>query len=503
MALLIQNQVLLEYLPDPEETVLTVPENVRYIGDRAFRHPNRLEKIILPPTLRGIGNLAFAGCESLRSVNIPAGILYVPTNAFDKCPSLWEIAVEADNPMYRSIGGVLYTRDGRTLVCFPAGLDTAVNFTVPDGIREIGDYAFEGCRRIRTVILPDSVRFIGSSAFSGCDSLLWVDMSASVTSVGRDAFRDTRWMQTDAEGFVTAGFVLVGYTGKETQITVPDGIRVIGKQCFAGMPLTSVTLPESVVRIDDGAFSRCTELTHIHIPGSVRRIGYRAFYDTPWFGEQKEEFVICGDGVLIAYHGGKTDVRIPDGVHCIGGGVFEQDASRYAEYPRRPRAEGTLTDPDDPLSLYAELALREPMPDYPPPIESVYIPDGVTRIEARAFEMCLSLQSVRLPEGLTYIGRSAFFGPMPVDVHIPESIRFMGQESFDSGAELVFRKGERTASFVLEHPWDSSWMSYDDETFLNLALFHRDPDVRRCAREAMQNADYRSACDALLGEEEP
>ena len=134
MALLIQNQVLLEYLPDPEETVLTVPENVCYIGDRAFRHPNRLEKIILPPTLRGIGNLAFAGCESLRSVNIPAGILYVPTNAFDKCPSLWEIAVEADNPMYRSIGGVLYTRDGRTLVCFPAGLDTAVNFTFPDGI---------------------------------------------------------------------------------------------------------------------------------------------------------------------------------------------------------------------------------------------------------------------------------------------------------------------------------------------------------------------------------
>ena len=181
------------------------------------------------------------------------------------------------------------------------------------------------------------MRFIGAGAFSGCDNLLWVDMSGSVTSIGKEAFRDTRWMQTDAEGFVTAGFVLVGYTGRNTEITVPDGIRVIGKQAFAGLPVTSVTLPESVVRIDDYAFCRCTELTHLHIPGGVRRIGYRAFYDTPWFGEQKEDFVICGDGVLIAYHGAREQVVIPEGVRCIGGGVFEQDASRYAEYPRRPR----------------------------------------------------------------------------------------------------------------------------------------------------------------------
>ena len=501
MALLIQNQTLLEYLPDPEETVLTIPAHVRYIGDRAFRHPNRLEKIILPDTLRGIGTLAFAGCEALRSVNIPAGILHVPVNAFEKCPALWEIAVDGENPMYKSIGGILYTRDGRSLVCVPAGLDTAVNFTVPDGIREIGDYAFSGCRRIRTVILPDTVRFIGAGAFSGCDNLLWVDMSGSVTSIGKEAFRDTRWMQTDAEGFVTAGFVLVGYTGRNTEITVPDGIRVIGKQAFAGLPVTSVTLPESVVRIDDYAFCRCTELTHLHIPGGVRRIGYRAFYDTPWFGEQKEDFVICGDGVLIAYHGAREQVVIPEGVRCIGGGVFEQDASRYAEYPRRPRAEGPLVNPDDPMDLYGELCLREPMPDFPPSITSVYIPDGVTRIEARAFELCLSLQSVRLPEGMTYIGRSAFSGPMPEGVQIPESIRFMGQDCFDSGASLTFRRGSRAASLTLEHPWGGAWSSYDDETFLNLALLHHDPAVRASALAAMENPDYIAACRTLTEED--
>lgn len=490
MALLIQEQTLLEYLPDPDETALRIPETVRYIGDRAFRHPNVLREITLPDGLCGIGILAFAGCRRLERIEIPAGVLNVPVNAFLQCDALREIAVAPDSPMYRSEGGILYTKDGRTLVCCPSGLPSKGNVTVPEGVAEIGDYAFSDCRFLHTVILPDTVRFIGKGAFSGCDLLRWVDMSGSVTSIGQYAFKDTRWMRADADGFVTAGFVLVEYRGKAKDVTVPDGIRVIGKRAFAGKDIVSVTLPESVVRIDNEAFSGCTELTCLHIPKSVHRVGYRAFYDTPWFGEQREDFIVCGDGVLIGYRGAEETVCIPNGIRCIGGGVFEQDASRYAEYPRRPGV------PHD--DLYGDTDLAEPLPDYPPPITSVFIPDGVTRIETRAFDMCLSLQTVRLPEGLTYLGTGAFSGPMLQDVTVPESVRFIGRECFDSGSRVTFRRRGHEAVFQLEQPWGGTWGGFDDETFLDIFLLHPDPAVRRAAFGLLRSEEYRRAAESML-----
>ena len=62
-------------------------------------------------------------------------------------------------------------------------------FTIPDGTKSIGTYAFQGCLSLTSVTIPNSVTSIGNNAFYGCSSLTSIDIPSSVTSIGNYAFR--------------------------------------------------------------------------------------------------------------------------------------------------------------------------------------------------------------------------------------------------------------------------------------------------------------------------
>ena len=64
---------------------------------------------------------AFADCKGLETVVIPASVAEIDVNAFYGCSSLKRIEVAPDNSSYRSIDGVLFTGNGKTLVKYPAG----------------------------------------------------------------------------------------------------------------------------------------------------------------------------------------------------------------------------------------------------------------------------------------------------------------------------------------------------------------------------------------------
>ena len=120
--------------------------------------------------------------------------------------------------------------DGVLVKYLGAGGDVVV----PDGVTEIGDYAFYGCSSLSSIEIPGSVMEIGDYAFSGCSSL--------------------------------------------SSIKLPDSVRSIGDYAFSGCSsLSSIEIPGSVTSIGDCAFSGCSSLSSIEIPGSVTSIGYSAF----------------------------------------------------------------------------------------------------------------------------------------------------------------------------------------------------------------------------------
>ena len=113
---------------------------------------------------------------------------------------------------------------------------------------------------------------------------------------------------------------------------IDNSIKSIGRLAFAESGLESIDIPESVKEIEYGAFMNCASLEDITIPDTVERIGTKAFAGTQWMknwmeltgGSSKNDFLIVGDGILLAYRGTEiTHISIPDGVKQIGSEAFK------------------------------------------------------------------------------------------------------------------------------------------------------------------------------------
>lgn len=111
-----------------------------------------------------------------------------------------------------------------------------------------------------------------------------------------------------------------------TEYVFDQGITEIGDFSFARTGLTSVTLPDGLETIGYGAFYHCDGLNEVEIPASVRTIEPYAFANTPWLTNwmngSGDEFLIVGDGILLAYRGSNSKIEIPDGVRSIAQGCF-------------------------------------------------------------------------------------------------------------------------------------------------------------------------------------
>ncbi|MCI5683074.1 MAG: leucine-rich repeat domain-containing protein, partial [Clostridiales bacterium] len=149
-------------------------------------------------------------------------------------------------------------------------------------VTSIGDYAFEWCGGLTSVVIPDSVTSIGDFAFSRCEGLTSVVIPGSVTSIGACAFSGCSELVsiTVAKNngiYHSKGNCLIE-TASKTLIAVcknsvipNDGsVTSIGDYVFAYCTgLTSVVIPDSVTSIGAGAFFGCDSLTSVVLPGSV------------------------------------------------------------------------------------------------------------------------------------------------------------------------------------------------------------------------------------------
>lgn len=236
----------------------------------------------IPDTVTSIQAFAF-GCNSdLTAVQLGASVAQIDPDAFETCDALTSLTVSPLNTSYSDVDGVLFNKDQTTLLMFPTG--RAGDYVVPDGVTEIADLAFSWAIQLNNVTLPDSVTTIGTEAFGWCSSLSSVSLGTGVSSIGEFAFRfcdslTTIEVHPDNPNFSSLNGVLLNKDlttlvqypeGRVGCYLVPPGVTTIGANAFFDCDvLTSVTLPTSLVAIEDYAFYHCGQLKALYFGGNA------------------------------------------------------------------------------------------------------------------------------------------------------------------------------------------------------------------------------------------
>ena len=118
----------------------------------------------IPSGVTSIADSAFSQCVNLTSVTIPASVTSIGEGAFAACSKLTAISVNGSNPDYSSTNGVLFDKTQANLVQYPAGL--VGDYTVPNTVTSLGDFAFDGCSGLGGVYFQGNTPALGMSVFT-------------------------------------------------------------------------------------------------------------------------------------------------------------------------------------------------------------------------------------------------------------------------------------------------------------------------------------------------
>jgi hypothetical protein len=167
-------------------TTVNFPVSLTSIGGAAFVSCPVLTTVEFPGLI-SLGGNAFNQCSALVSISLPASLTSIGWNPFEDCINLTNITVDTANPNYKAENGMLLSKDGTTLISWPAA-SGAVTLGTP--LTTVGEYAFGGCTGLITVSLPNAASIGGWYAFRDCTALTSVNLP-EVTSIDFYVFTNT------------------------------------------------------------------------------------------------------------------------------------------------------------------------------------------------------------------------------------------------------------------------------------------------------------------------
>lgn len=400
---------------------ISLSSHLEEIPDYAFANCKSLTGISIPYSVRSIGVKAFADCVNLSTVNIPYTVSYIHNSAFDGCYKLKIVTEEgsAADTFYDAFvksNQFEYEDTGHTEV--PETTPEPETEPVEDN---------NGTELGRTYVVANSaVIFI-----EDMDEMVYgQDVSDGNQQVSTDDSDVKSWEIPKYKVYETANGSILADQAFYKSIDVkgykiPDGVTEIGEFTFARSNIEEVAIPDGVEAIGYGAFYHCDYLRMVKIPSSVTYIAPKAFAETLWLeswmsGDGEDDYLIVGDGILLAYRGNGGYLELPDTVKRIAAEAFAGNRTIY----------------------------------------SVHIPDSVIEIGEDAFSGCLNLKTVTGCKNVKTIKDRAFYGCELQSAHVGANVENLGLGVFDfsetpvslsskvvvfDGTELPERSNELTA----------------------------------------------------------
>ena len=300
---------------------VVVGEGITSIGTQAFVGYENLSSVTLPNSLDSICASAFAS-TAITSITLPSNLSFLGNGVFNNCKSLKTI-----------------------------NLSSALT-KIP--------YQFcANCSSLQTITLPENIIEIGGYAFFYCPFLSKITLGSSIRKIGVDAFYETA-LKDNPQNWKDNIFYLGQYciSGHDVSgaITIKDGTTLIAEDAFSDKKITSATLPNSLLYINESAFQYCSKLSTVSFNNSLLAIDDYAF----------------GNSAI-------AEVQLPDALTHMGSSAFY-----YCEKLTSITFGKSLdTIPDGAFSRCSALT-------------SVVIPDNVVSIKDDAFTDCASLADVTI-----------------------------------------------------------------------------------------------------------
>ena len=312
------------------------------------------------------------------------------------------------------------------------------------GLSKIGDWSFQDCRKLQSVIIPNSVKTIGVSAFS-YTALSTVDIPNSVTTLEEYAFGNCE---------ITYGYIPQNVTtiksnpfagcNKLESIRVASGnpnydsrsncnaiINTKNNTLQSGCKNTKI--PTDVVTLGSYAFSDCKYLTTIDIPKSVTTLDAYAF---GW----------CENLSSISFSKSIIDIHRLAFSGCNSLSSVDVEAGNQI-YDSRNNCNAVIETKTNKLILGTSTTV---------------IPSTVTAIADAAFDGRTLLTAINIPTSVTSIGRSAFSGCSGLlSINIPASVKSISESTFSACYGLKEIILPASMEYIADYAFSYCWNIQD------------------------------------------
>lgn len=353
---------------------LVIPSEITYeddtytvtmIGSQAFANCSGLTSVTIPNTVTSVGNRAFESCISLDSIIIPSSISYLPVCVFARCTGL----------TYADVG---------------------------EGVTQIGMGAFEFCTNLQTIVLHSALSRIDVGAFNNCNGLTKVNYTGPIEN----------WCNIDFYGFSPTYNSNNLYLNNEllTHLVIPEGVTYISRYAFIHcMSLTSITLPNTLDSIGEGAFFGIGHLT-IYYNGNVSQ----------WCNIKHKEIAPYYSWRLYVNNQLLTHLTIPGNLTTLRPYAFQGCSSL------------TSVSTGNTLNKIGKRAFEGCHN-----VTSLFFGDDLTTIDTGAFSGCSKLDSLIVGNNISIIDSGAFSNCFRIkSLILGSSISTIGDDAFSNCSNL-------------------------------------------------------------------
>ncbi|MBR1751680.1 MAG: leucine-rich repeat domain-containing protein [Ruminococcus sp.] len=247
------------YEYDSKIKSITLPDDLKIIGDFAFSGCGKLTKINIPESVESIGLYAFRDTKILNSITTKAKYIDKWLIEYNIRENRSNLNIKKGTVGIASHAVGFYDNNGDAWTSLREGGWTLgpKKVTLPDSLKYINIGAFIGCNRLEEIKIPKGVTLIDTYAFCDCIKLKSVSIPNTVTEIGNYAFESCYALK---------------------KITIPSSVKVIGAWAFANCKsLKKVKLNEGLQTVGAAAFKLDTKLKSVVVPKSVKKIFEYAF----------------------------------------------------------------------------------------------------------------------------------------------------------------------------------------------------------------------------------